>query len=337
MEEARELGVLKPGETEEVLCTCDHGLQRSADRHGAERAEDLAKRSLASAERITVPPQQLQSRMDAARAKLYVAEEAHTRIKWRNECISDFCQTKMDFRSYSEDAERHLKLLRWMLQQIPLIEQESGPSVGPCAEGQPCESDSPSGAAACASANRAPTQSEPGGAVSKLDQAQPINAVSSAKSGTKRRRAEGGNDAHGSKRAKRNDSGERPTCTNNSATIGSTLPVTPENQSRSSNGHVRRTLPRTRQRGACEQPKTGAAAGLRRSARIAALPKPEARIQDSNCSRSAATTRQYTSRTHPPASLSGPGLRRRKPDDGSQWTRNTRLKKVRRRAVVWDA
>ena len=38
--------------------------------------------------------------------------------------------------------------------------------------------------------------------------------------------------------------------------IGSTLPVTPEDQSRSSNGHVRRTLPRTRRRGACKQPKT---------------------------------------------------------------------------------
>ncbi|KAE9968651.1 hypothetical protein EG328_007337 [Venturia inaequalis] len=123
-------GELREGETEEIILTLEHGLQRSAEKHGARAALKAAQHELAQAENSLafshVPTDYLLRRqhVDAARTRVHGAEKAAAKVCRRNNCIGDFLHTTRAYRVNTDSAERHRKLVFWMVQQIPLIEQE---------------------------------------------------------------------------------------------------------------------------------------------------------------------------------------------------------------------
>lgn len=125
---------LRPEETKEFLCSVDCGWQEAAERERAEEHMKAARRVVVSVEQVIatpeqsrVSPQTLQQTLLAARLKLRRAEEAYKRVAERNHRISKYVTSTMNYRIAKDDAERHLILLRWMLQQIPLIELELNP------------------------------------------------------------------------------------------------------------------------------------------------------------------------------------------------------------------
>jgi hypothetical protein len=123
--------VLKPGETEENLWGLEAGLRAAGDEEKAEKAVQSAISAVSSAERAASKSQksrlsaeQLQQRLTTAQSTLEAAMKRHESIKRRNDLISEFCHQTRVFQIAKRDAERHGKLLRWMLQQLPLIEVE---------------------------------------------------------------------------------------------------------------------------------------------------------------------------------------------------------------------
>ncbi|KAE9961328.1 hypothetical protein BLS_002497 [Venturia inaequalis] len=125
---------LRPEETKEFLCSVDCGWQQAAERERAEEHMKAVRRVVVSVEQVIATPRQsrvssqaLQQRLLAAQLKLRGAEEEFWRIKGRNDCVSEYILSTKNYRIAKENAERHPILLRWMLQQIPLIELELNP------------------------------------------------------------------------------------------------------------------------------------------------------------------------------------------------------------------
>jgi len=135
-EELVDSNVLRPGETHEDLCG-DAGFQRASEEENsktavrsAESAVSSAKRATSKSQKSRLPLQQLQQRLATAQSKLEAAKKRHESIMRRNDRISEyFLQTKSS-RIAKREAEHHGKLLRWVLQQLSLIELElNAPNV----------------------------------------------------------------------------------------------------------------------------------------------------------------------------------------------------------------
>jgi hypothetical protein len=126
--------VLRPGETEEVICDIDTAFRDSSEEKRAGRAVQSAMSAVVSAEitmskwqRSKLSPEVLQARLLAARSKLEMAQKEHESLKRRSDCITEFIQGTRRYQIAKDDAKRHELLLRWMLQQVPLIERELNP------------------------------------------------------------------------------------------------------------------------------------------------------------------------------------------------------------------
>ena len=248
-----ESGELKPGETEDELWTFEHRLQRSAERHSAERAVKTAKRDLISAEHASTslrtsmtPLPEPQRRVEEAQANLAVAADTHSRVAQRNDCISRYVNTTKNYRIAKEDAARHQILLRWMLQQIPLIEQEESTSDGLL----PVEriirhAALPGPAAGGTDPERTPTSTPRERLVGTSHSSGPAFSPSR---GGKRSRDESSSDAQPSKKAKRGNSTTMgaPACdvtslNDQQGTTAASRPV-PKPQPRDKRkGHAKRT------------------------------------------------------------------------------------------------
>ncbi|KAF2257131.1 hypothetical protein BU26DRAFT_546274 [Trematosphaeria pertusa] len=126
--------VLRPGETEEVVCNIDTTFQDAGEKEIAKKAMQSAKLAVSSAEttiakgQSKLSPQTLQQRLLAARSKLETTQAKYESLKRRSDCITEFIQRTEDYRITKKNAKHHDVLLRWMLQQIPLIEAELNPS-----------------------------------------------------------------------------------------------------------------------------------------------------------------------------------------------------------------
>lgn len=126
--------MLRPGETEEFIRNIDITLWDASELETAKRAMQSAKSTVSSAEttmakwrQSKLSPQTLQQRLLAARSKLETTQAEYASLNRRSDCIIEFIQRTMDYRIAKRDAERHGVLLRWMLQQVPLIEAELNP------------------------------------------------------------------------------------------------------------------------------------------------------------------------------------------------------------------
>ncbi|KAF2271533.1 uncharacterized protein EI97DRAFT_462771 [Westerdykella ornata] len=126
--------VLRPGETEEGICNRDDPFEDVNKQKMAERAMDAAKSAVSSAETAMAypgkykgSPQILKERLLAARSQLEAAQAEYESIKRRIDCIGRFHRRTREYQIAKRDAERHELLLRWMLEQVPLIEAELNP------------------------------------------------------------------------------------------------------------------------------------------------------------------------------------------------------------------
>jgi hypothetical protein len=138
--------VLRPHETEEFICNTNSVYQHAGEEERAERAVESAKSAVISAEkaitdpgRSKLPQRDPQEGLAAAQSKLDSAIKSLELIKRRNDLVYEFFkktgQTKvvndkiiMSYRGIKKKAERRTILLRWILQQIPLIELELSPA-----------------------------------------------------------------------------------------------------------------------------------------------------------------------------------------------------------------
>jgi hypothetical protein len=126
--------VLRPGETVEVIHNIKTSYQHASEEQKAKKAVQSAMSAVSSAEkaisksqRSRVSPQELQQRLVDAQSMLDAAKEMRESIRTRNNLTTDFIRQTNPYVIAKEDAERHRILLRWMLQQVPLIELESNP------------------------------------------------------------------------------------------------------------------------------------------------------------------------------------------------------------------
>ncbi|KAF8857851.1 hypothetical protein BDZ45DRAFT_422902 [Acephala macrosclerotiorum] len=134
--------VLRPDETEEFICNIDSAFQHASERERAERAVEAAKWALISAQKAITDPRrsslsepEAQQRLAAAQSKLDAAVKSLESIKRRNDLVYEFFKKikkrkiaigklKKSYLVAKRDAQRRSILLRWILQQIPLIELE---------------------------------------------------------------------------------------------------------------------------------------------------------------------------------------------------------------------
>ena len=123
--------VLKPEETEEDIWDDDSKYRDASESTRAENAVRSAMSAVSSAEkaisksqRSRISLQELRQRLVAAQSMLEAAKKRHESVKRRNGFITAFIQQTKDYRIAKDDAEHHSILLRWMLQQVCLIELE---------------------------------------------------------------------------------------------------------------------------------------------------------------------------------------------------------------------
>ncbi|KAF2189933.1 hypothetical protein K469DRAFT_683279 [Zopfia rhizophila CBS 207.26] len=123
--------VLRPFETQEFICSIESGFleQNEEDRakeavESAKSAVMLAQKTISDPRRNYRSPKESQQRLLEAQSKLDAEVKKYNSIKRRNSLIDEFTERTKNIRIAKEDAECHSILLRWMLQQLPLIELE---------------------------------------------------------------------------------------------------------------------------------------------------------------------------------------------------------------------
>ncbi|KAK0840607.1 hypothetical protein LTS02_017128 [Friedmanniomyces endolithicus] len=137
-------GVLRPGESYDKVCDIESVLEDAAENEQAKRAVQSTTAALLAAEVAVIKSCASQDvrdaderRLSAAQAARDKAEADYQSLMRRCDAITNFCQQTKGCRNANDDAERHLLLLRWIKQQIPLIECESR-SVGSCSVHDEC-------------------------------------------------------------------------------------------------------------------------------------------------------------------------------------------------------
>ncbi|KAH9214444.1 hypothetical protein DL95DRAFT_389417 [Leptodontidium sp. 2 PMI_412] len=124
------LKVLKPSETEEFIWNIDSSFRHAGEEDQAERAVESAKSAVISTQKAITDQRRSGTSLEAARAQscLDGAVKSLESIKRRNNLVSEFRKKTKNYRISKENAERRSILLRWILEQVPLIELELGPA-----------------------------------------------------------------------------------------------------------------------------------------------------------------------------------------------------------------
>jgi hypothetical protein len=130
--------VLKPFETDESLCVFGIGFQLENEEVEAEKAVEsatsvtkLAEQDLLKAQSAGLSGRSLsrmEQKLSAAKSKLAAATKSFEWISRRYNLIVDFHHETKPYRIAKDDAEDQSILLRWILQQVPLIELELNPA-----------------------------------------------------------------------------------------------------------------------------------------------------------------------------------------------------------------
>lgn len=129
-------GVLKSGETEERLRTTESAMGRQREVDAAAKEVELARSAaravLAAKDQAmkdpgssNLTPQACVRMIDKAHARLNKATAALKRVKRRGNLVTDFIRATFGHKRARRNLEHHGLLVRWMLEQIPLIEAET--------------------------------------------------------------------------------------------------------------------------------------------------------------------------------------------------------------------
>ena len=126
--------VLQPYQTEEYIATDECAMRRQADHDYAwaawKRAQENAEKVYTSTQldshRLSIPKAERYRRLQAATHELSTANARLSSDKKRRNLISEFLRATWRIRQAKKDAARHRILLPWILDQILLIEAESG-------------------------------------------------------------------------------------------------------------------------------------------------------------------------------------------------------------------
>ncbi|KAK4137207.1 hypothetical protein BT67DRAFT_98742 [Trichocladium antarcticum] len=122
--------VLLPDETLETIASYRHGFKREHEKGDARRAVLAAESAVSTAEKGPGLHEQSSHRrrqqyvLEQAQARLDKALETAKAVEKRAGLISDFVKVKTSYDEARRGAEQHKILLRWILDQFPLIETE---------------------------------------------------------------------------------------------------------------------------------------------------------------------------------------------------------------------
>jgi hypothetical protein len=140
--------VLRPFETEEFICGSESVYLHVGEEERAERAVKSAKSVVQSAQKLMTDRQesefsvsQPQKRLAAAQSRLDASLETLRLIKRRNKLVVEFIERtgkdrpvsgglRPSYLTIKKRIEDRRKLLRWILDQVPLIELELNPAQG---------------------------------------------------------------------------------------------------------------------------------------------------------------------------------------------------------------
>ena len=128
-------GVLRSSETEEFLRTTESSMRRQNEK---DRAWDALKSAKSAARAALIPTNKARDdphapnltlrervrRLAAAQSQLNAAQESFESTKRRGDLISEFICGTRGYLDKKTDVKRHSLLLRWILEQVPLIEAE---------------------------------------------------------------------------------------------------------------------------------------------------------------------------------------------------------------------
>lgn len=130
-EELVDAQVLRPFETGQLVCDINSAIRRASERERAQDAVQSARLALLSAEnksanhRPSTFHQLSQQLLAEAQSRVDLALNSLELIKRRNALISEFLDKTKRARIAKRDAEHRAILVKWILNQIPLLEKES--------------------------------------------------------------------------------------------------------------------------------------------------------------------------------------------------------------------
>jgi hypothetical protein len=122
--------VLHPHESRSLVETVQYASLHDDERSSLRQAVEAASSEVLLAERDSLNPSlkgpKAQRKLFEAQAKLDSAIEAFDRLQHRVDTIRKYRDTTSAYREARAGAQRHQMLLRWVQQQIPLIEKDLG-------------------------------------------------------------------------------------------------------------------------------------------------------------------------------------------------------------------
>lgn len=118
--------VLRPHETEEFIWDIESVWQREIEGLRAKQAVESAKSAMLLAQQAVSSQPSASSRRSLAMAQSWLdsATQSFESFMRRNDLIIEFRRGMAGHRHYTRRAERHSILVRWVRDQIPLIESE---------------------------------------------------------------------------------------------------------------------------------------------------------------------------------------------------------------------
>lgn len=125
--------LLRPFETEEYICRPIFGQETMECQRAETAVESVSlavesiRKSIADQRNSKSSFRDLQQRLLRAQSKLDMELKEQETMKGRHALINEFIQETAFYRSKKREAEHYLILVRWVLQQIPLIELELVP------------------------------------------------------------------------------------------------------------------------------------------------------------------------------------------------------------------
>ncbi|KAK3333490.1 hypothetical protein B0T19DRAFT_127539 [Cercophora scortea] len=122
-----DLKVLRPSDTDEYVCDLGFSAQCDCERERAEKAVGAAEAALVLVQETGDDPRgspHTPTRLQIARSRLDAAKQSLNSIKRRNEFVTDFKVAARDYLNAKHDTDRHSAKMRWILEQVPVVEAE---------------------------------------------------------------------------------------------------------------------------------------------------------------------------------------------------------------------
>lgn len=123
--------VLRPFETEEDLWDIESAFRRGSEEEAAVKGCQISRIDLTRIQKAIDTPRpliyvrnNLPQKLASARATLDAVTRSLNTVKRRNDLIDIFAQKTRDYKTNTRKADYHKPWLRWILEQVPLVEAE---------------------------------------------------------------------------------------------------------------------------------------------------------------------------------------------------------------------